>query len=125
MNKTVYKFLLAFSILSTLGGLLTLLPVTTVSYPNILGYRSLCTFTPASTFFCFLAAGTSCFFRSTFIKDGAGTAIERMQRHSRSFIMLGIVLLLALGSTAWFSNVKSAYTTGPDAETGASVTSDQ
>ncbi len=120
-STVLYRMLLGISLVSTLGGLLTLIPSPGASYPNILGYRSLCTFAPAATLFCFLIAGISCFVRSTWVKDGYKTFREGLQSHRRSLLPLVFLLLLALGSTYWFSAVKSQY---PDGGSSASVTAE-
>ncbi len=122
MHRLSYKLMLLFTILATLGGVLTLIPASGASYPNILGYSSLCTFAPAASFFCFLIAGITCFIRSAFIKDQSGTAKERLNKHSPAFIPLTLVLILALGSTLWFNNVKSKYV---DAQTAATAAEEE
>jgi hypothetical protein len=108
MNKT-YIVLLIITILITLGGLLTLMPWPAASYENVFGYKSLCTFAPAATLFCFLIAGTICFIRSTFFKPQGGTAGERFRRHAKRLIPLVVVLILAVASTFWFNGVKAYY----------------
>ncbi len=116
MNRT-YIILLLMTILVTLGGLLTLMPWPAASYQNTFGYYSLCTFTPASTLFCFLIAGTICFIRATFFKPQSGTAGERFRRHAKRLIPLIVVLILAIASSFWFYEVKRYYT---DTTTSAS-----
>lgn len=116
MNKT-YIVLLIITILITLGGLLTLMPWPAASYENVFGYKSLCTFAPAATLFCFLIAGTFCFLRAAFFKPQGGTASERFRRHAKHLIPLAVVLILAIASTFWFNAVKAYYT---DATTSAS-----
>jgi len=124
MHRLSYKVLFLFTVLATLGGLATLFPREAASWPNILGYRSLCTFAPAATFFCFFLAGTSCFIRSVFIKDQSGTAQERFKKHRRSLIPLALVLIVALGFTGGFLKVKNQYTRTDDAVTAASEEGD-
>jgi hypothetical protein len=68
MHRLSYRLLILFTVLATLGGLLTLLPRAAASYPNLIGYSSLCTFAPAATFYCFFLAGLSCVIRATFVK---------------------------------------------------------
>jgi len=114
MKRGPYISLLILTIIAAVGGLLTLLPWAGASYPNIMGYKSLCTFAPAATFFCFLIAGTSCFIRSTFFKDE--NPVDRVKRHAHAFAPLGLVLVIALVCTFLFFNVKARYT-GPDAVT--------
>ena len=121
MHRISYKLLLLFTIVATAGGVLTLFPRGTASYPNILGYRSLCTFAPAATFFCFFLAGTSCFIRAAFIKDQSGTKANRFSRHRRALIPLTLLLITALGFTGRFVQVKSQYT-GPSLDENTAAT---
>ena len=106
----LYKVLLLFTVLAALGGLLTLMPWPGASYPNVLGYSSLCTFAPGASLYCFAIAGFICFLRSTFVKDKDGTAAERFSRHIRSLVPIVFLLILALATTVWFVQVKSLYT---------------
>ncbi|MBI9101530.1 MAG: hypothetical protein JEY99_03870 [Spirochaetales bacterium] len=118
MHRLSYKFLLTLTVIASLAGLITLIPSAGATYPSVLGYKSFCTFTPAATFYCFFIAGISCFIRSTFIKDQSGTKSERLNRHSPAFIPLTLVLILAIGATIWFTNVKAEY---PDTSSSASI----
>ena len=111
-SSVLYKPLLLVSVLATIGGFLTLIPWPGASYPNILGYSSLCTFAPGASLYCFFIAGATCFMRSTFIKDRDGTPADRFSRHAKSFVPLALVLILAVASTIWFVQVKSRYTDG-------------
>jgi len=120
MNKPLYAILLAVTVLATAGGVATLVPVASASYPNPLGYRSLCTFTPASSFFCFAVAGLSCFLRASLAKETSGTPVQRMSRHFRAVLPISLVLLLGIGSSVWFGAVKTRYS---DASTEASARS--
>ncbi|MFP4362796.1 MAG: hypothetical protein ACLFR1_02880 [Spirochaetia bacterium] len=117
MHKPLYKVLFAITVLATLGGLLTLIPWPAASWPNIMGYSSLCTFAPAATLYCFLIAGISCFLRAAFVKESKGTAIEKLQKHLHAVVPLAVILVLALGSTVWFVNVKVQYTDAGSAAT--------
>jgi hypothetical protein len=47
MNRPLYAALLAVTVLAAAGGVATLVPVALASYPNAIGCRSLCTFSPA------------------------------------------------------------------------------
>lgn len=119
MYKPAYKVLLLITIIAAVGGILTLIPRKAASWDNVLGYRSLCTFAPAASFFCFFIAGTSCFFRSTFVKDGEGTKKDKFKRHGKSLIALALVLLSGIGGTVWFTNAKARYTgSGVSVEAG-------
>ncbi|RKX76224.1 MAG: hypothetical protein DRP87_12465 [Spirochaetes bacterium] len=118
MFSLPYRILLLLTIIATIAGLMTLMPRSAASYPNILGYKSLCTFTPAGTFFCFFIAGSSCFIRSTFVKDRKGSVWERLKQHRKGIFVLAIVLCLAAFSTVWFFNNKAKY---PDTSTTATT----
>jgi len=119
MLKLSYKILLTLSAIATLGGILTLIPWPWATYPNILGYRSLCTFAPAASFYCFSIAGTICIVRAVFIKETDSTFITRIKKHIRSFIPLAIMLAIAFSLNTWFLSVKSQYT---DTSTSATET---
>ncbi len=73
-NQTsqAYGALLAVSGLLALAAIATLIPAPHASWPNILGYRSYCTFTPISTALLALAAGTTCFLRARFFGPKRG-----------------------------------------------------
>jgi hypothetical protein len=116
MFKTSYKILLSLTFLAAAGGIITLLPNANASYPNILGYKSICTFAPAASFFCFFIAGSICFIRSTYVKDISGTPSERFKTHAKRLIPLAVILALGLASFSWYLTVKIPYI---DAESGA------
>jgi hypothetical protein len=101
--------MLFITIAAAFGGLLTFLPWRWASYPNILGYKSLCTFTPAGSFYCFFLAGLTCTLRATFVKRKSSKN-KRERINIPGIIVLLIVLGLAIGSTFWFVSVKSVYT---------------
>jgi len=121
MYKPAYKILLLITIIAALGGVLTLVPRQAASWDNVLGFRSLCTFAPAASLFCFFMAGLSCFFRSTFVKDDEGTKKEKFRRHGKSLIALVLVLALGIGTAVWFGTVKARYVK-PAAETVTGAT---
>jgi len=123
MKKGVYGVLLMLTVLFTTGGVLTLIPAAGATYPNVLGYRSLCTFAPAASFFCFFAAGLTCFVRSTFVKDDeGGSKQEKFKRHSHSLVPVIFVLLLAIAGSVWFGVVKSGYSGGGGTEAVSGAT---
>ena len=58
-NKVfISKLLVGLTIISVVCALSTLIPFDGASKQNILGYKSLCTFTPVSTIICLLLANT-------------------------------------------------------------------
>jgi len=115
MNKKLYSILLWLSLLATIGGILTLLPRSAASYPNIIGYSSLCTFAPAASLYCFFIAGLSCFIRATFVKDQLGTAGERFRNHGKALVIPATLLAAALTVTHFFIQVKIPYMDGSTA----------
>lgn len=115
MNKKLYTMLLLLTLAATLGGILTMTPRAAASYPNILGYSSICTFAPAATLFCFFIAGLSCFIRATFVKDQLGSALERFRNHRKSLILPSVLLMGAVTATLFFIQVKSIYMDGSTA----------
>ena len=62
-----YRGLLFLSLLFTVAAFITLLPRQPASYPNLLGYKSVCTFAPVATAFCCLLAGITCIIRARFV----------------------------------------------------------
>ncbi len=60
---------LAFSILAVV----TMLPNPAASKPNVLGYRSVCSFAPAATALCGLLAGISCTLRNRRVSRAAAS----------------------------------------------------
>lgn len=109
MNKTLYGLLLGTSVLATLGGIATLIPWEGASYPNVMGYASLCTFAPAATFFCFFLAGVSCYVRASLVKHTEGSVRGRLRSHSYALVPLVLVLVLALSATGWNILAKAPY----------------
>lgn len=112
MHRLSYKLLLLLTIVATTGGILTLMPRAGASYPNLIGYNSLCTYAPAATLYCFFIAGFSCFIRSTFIKDQSGSKGERFKRHLKRTIPLGIILVAALIFHFRYLDIKTRYADG-------------
>lgn len=109
MNGKLYLPLLGVSFVAGVCGLLTLLPVAGASYPNVLGYRSLCTFAPAATFFCFAIAGTTCVLRASLVKRRIASGGKNVFR-AIPIVAVSLVLALGIASTVWFVSVKSTYT---------------
>lgn len=92
----IYKGLLAFTIVASLGGVLTLIPWDSASQANILGYYSLCTFAPAATVFCFFAAALSCTIRAAYFSPTAraeGSLSRGMNRHR----LVRLIIIFVLG----------------------------
>jgi hypothetical protein len=117
-NRVPITLSLAFTVVATIAGLLTLMPWEAASYPNVMGYRSLCTFAPAATLACFFLAGLSCFLRATFLKESGDDPREKFRKHRHALAPLGLLLLLFIAALIWFLAVKGAYI---DAGSAASI----
>jgi hypothetical protein len=117
MNGKAYMGLLVLSLIATVGGVLTLIPASGASYPNLLGYRSLCTFAPAATLYCFAVAGISCVVRASLVKRKAlfGKAVFR----APAIAVVAVVLVLGIAATGWFVTEKSRYVDGESAATAS------
>lgn len=118
-NLNLYGPLLLVSAAVTIGGIITLIPSSGASYPNILGYRSVCTFAPAATLFCFLIAGITCTLRASLVKRRR--LYGKASANKGAIITLIIVAFLALGATAWYLSVKADYTDAESAATPEAV----
>jgi hypothetical protein len=115
MSSRAYLPLLGLTVIAAVGGVLTLVPAAQASWENVLGYRSWCTFTPASTLFCFLVAGGSCTLRASLVKRRAifGKPVFR----AAPIVVLSLVSILAVASTAWYVRVDSAFHDGTTSAT--------
>lgn len=108
-NETpAYKGLLILSKLFALGAVLTLVPIPWASWPNILGYKSLCTFAPAATALCALLAGITCTVRSRVFS--ARKAQHRQRPWFIPALVFSILLAVALPSGLTWWGYKSADT---------------
>jgi uncharacterized protein with FMN-binding domain len=77
-NETpLYWTLLGLSALFTLCAVATLLPSAGASKPNVLGYRSVCSFAPAASALCGLLAAATCTLRYRLASRSAASARYR------------------------------------------------
>jgi hypothetical protein len=106
-----YGALLALSAIFALGAILTLIPSEGASWPNMLGYKSICPFAPAATLACALLAAITCAVRARFVKRAPMPAAAT----------IAIIVILA-GAFSWsfaaWSAEKANYA---DATSGATV----
>jgi len=109
-----YKALLGLSILFSLAAIATLVPNPAASWPNILGYRSLCTFAPAATACCGILAGITCLIRSRLIS--ARAAANRFRPPFIPVIVFLVLLGVAIPSAMAWAGYKNL-----DAVTAASA----
>ena len=99
-SKPAYGGLLVLSALLALAALVTLWPWTAAPWPNVLGYRSLCSFAPASTLVCALAAGLCCTLRRRFVLGYRKAAWLPT-------VVLGVLLVASVGTTVVWAQVKA------------------
>lgn len=84
-----YWLMIGCSLLFSLAAAATLIPNPGASKPNILGYRSICSYAPAATALCGLLAGIACTLRNRFVSTRAASA-----RYRPPFVPVGVGLLL-------------------------------
>ena len=94
---------LAFSVLAVV----TLLPNPAASKPNVLGYRSVCTFAPAATALCGLAAGITCVLRNRLVS--VRRAATRFQPPFVAVLVLGALIAAAAVFGARFAASQSRF----------------
>ena len=116
MNQRLYGILLLFSVLCGIGGLLTLMPSAGASWPNVLGYSSLCTFAPAASLYCFAIAGFTCVMRASLVKRAAYNSGKPVFRIAPILVVV-VVLGLAIASNIWVGRVNASYTDGTTSAT--------
>jgi hypothetical protein len=109
--EPAYLGLLALSLVFAIGAVLTLVPAPGASWPNIMGYKSLCTFAPGATLACALLAGITCTLRARLVK-------RTKTRIAGPIIVLAILAAAFAAATALWSAEKARYT---DAVTSASI----
>ncbi len=73
-QKPLYYVLLGLSAAISALAVVTLIPNPLASKPNVLGYRSVCSFAPAATALCGLAAGITCVVRNRIFSARAASA---------------------------------------------------
>jgi hypothetical protein len=86
-SGAIYIGLLGLSLLFAVAALVTLIPRAGASWPNIIGYKSVCTFAPMATAVCGLFAGITCVIRARLFGPRAG-----QKRSWLVPIIVGIVL---------------------------------
>ncbi len=107
-----YRPLLALSGLFALGAVVTLIPNPGASWPNVLGYSSVCTFAPGATFGCALLAAITCTVRARLVR----------RIPSPAFVPIAAIIALGIGlavSTVAWAGEKAKYTS--DSVSGASI----
>jgi hypothetical protein len=116
MNQKLYGALLLASLIAGIAGVLTLIPSSGATYPNVFGYRSLCTFTPAASLYCFSIAGAICVIRASLVKRAAFNNGKPVFK-AAPVVVWAVVVALAVASHLWIGSVRAQYTDGTAAAT--------
>jgi len=107
-----YAALLLLSGIFALGAVLTLIPRAGAPWPNMLGYKGLCSFAPASTLACALLAAITCAIRARFVKRAPGPPAATI-----------VVILVLAGAFAWstaaWAAEKAKYVDGTSSATAS------
>ncbi len=93
-ESPVYWALLALTFAFSVLAVVTLIPNGAASKPNVLGYRSVCSFAPAATALCGVLAGITCTLRNRVASRRASS-----MRYRPLFIPAGVgIILLVLAA---------------------------
>jgi uncharacterized protein with FMN-binding domain len=102
-----YYALIGLSLALSVLAVITLLPNPSASKPNVLGYRSVCTFAPAATALCSLAAGITCILRNRLVSSRR--AATRFQPPFVAVVVLGALVAAAAVFGARFTASQSRF----------------
>ena len=124
-ESVVYWGMLALSLAFSVLAAVTLIPNPAAAKPNVLGYRSVCSFAPAATALCGVLAGITCTIRNRVFSRRASS-----MRYRPLIVPAGVGILLLAGALVFgirFGNAQSRFQaaiqkTGPAA--GASAFTD-
>jgi len=106
-QPAAYYALIGLSLVFSILAVITLLPNPSASKPNVLGYRSVCTYAPAATALCGIAAGITCILRNRLVS--ARRASTRYQPPFMAILVLGALVAAAAFSGARFSAVQARF----------------
>ena len=122
-QPAAYYVLIGLSLAFSVLAVITLLPNPSASKPNVLGYRSVCTFAPAATALCGLLAGITCILRNRLVS--ARRASTRFQPPFVAVLVLGGLIAAAAVFGARFTASQSQFEAiiAHTAPTGAAFTS--
>ncbi|MCX7029984.1 MAG: FMN-binding protein [Spirochaetes bacterium] len=106
-QPAAYYALIGLSLVFSVLAVVTLLPNPSASKPNVLGYRSVCTFAPAATALCGLLAGITCILRNRLVS--ARRVATRFQPPFVAILVLGALVAAAAVFGARFSASQSRF----------------
>jgi uncharacterized protein with FMN-binding domain len=95
-ESPVYWALLALSLAFSILAAVTLIPNAAAAKPNVLGYRSVCSFAPAATALCGFLAGITCTLRNRLVSRRATS-----MRYRPFFIPAGVGLILLVAAAVF------------------------
>ena len=102
-----YAAMLGLSAVLSVLAVVTMLPYAGASKPNVLGYRSICTFAPAATALCGLLAGITCILRNRLVS--VRRAATRFQPPFAAVLVLGALVALAAIFGARFGAAQARF----------------
>jgi uncharacterized protein with FMN-binding domain len=106
-QPAAYYVMLLVTVIFTALAVITLIPNAAASKPTVLGYRSHCSFAPASTALCLILAGITCTIRSRAVSR---TSSSRRYRPPFIPILAGLALAaVALVSGIAFGRAQSRF----------------
>jgi uncharacterized protein with FMN-binding domain len=106
-ESAAYWALLGLSLAFSILAVVTLLPNGAASKPNVLGYRSVCSFAPTATLLCGVLAGLTCTIRNRRVSRGAASA-----RYRPLIVPVGVGVLLLAGALVFgirFGNAQARF----------------
>lgn len=102
-EKKGYYALLGLSIALSILAVVTMIPNPAAAKPNVLGYRSVCSFAPAATALCGLLAGLTCTIRNRLVSRRAAS-----MRYRPLILPAGIAILFLAVAAIWGTQFVSA-----------------
>jgi uncharacterized protein with FMN-binding domain len=106
-QPTAYYALLGVTVVFTVLAIITLLPNPGASKPNVLGYRSVCSFAPAASALCGLLAGITCTIRNRVVSRRASSA--RYAPPFAPIVAAGVLLAVVAVFAVRFVKVQSRF----------------
>ncbi|HTO22510.1 MAG TPA: hypothetical protein VMQ10_08485, partial [Spirochaetia bacterium] len=106
-ESAAYWSLLALSLAFSILALVTLLPNPGAAKPNVLGYRSICSFAPAATALCGVLAGITCTVRNRRFSRRAASVRYRPMIVPGAVGVLLLAIALVFGIR--FGNAQSRF----------------
>ena len=106
-QPAAYQAMLALTIAFSVLAVVTLLPNPRASKPNVLGYRSVCSFAPAASALCGLLAGITCTLRNRIVSRKAASS-----RYAPLFAPIGATVAFVIIAAVFgvrFARIQSRF----------------